>query len=171
MIKVDITGVKELDAVLAGLEVNLQKRAARFATRKVAKIVADEAMREAPSKTGALRQSIVVARQQRDRKFQKAEVGYSVTVGQGFYKGDQFYAGMLEFGTKDRYHKIRFSWSTGFTGARKFVGRIDPNKHSYIRKALYSNREAKNQVFISEIRRWIANLRKRQAKAAEAGGN
>lgn len=165
VIDISITGIKELDDFLRTLPVNVAKRGARVATKKVAQLVLEDARKLAPVKSGKLRESLRITGKQKDRMYGKAEAGHAVTVGQGLFKGDQFYAGMLEFGTKERFQKVRLSAKTfreAWKGRR--TGRINPDKWQFIRKALYQHRQKKHTVFVAEIRRWIEGYTRRAAK-------
>lgn len=170
VIDIHVTGIKELDDFLRSLPVNIAKRGARVATKKVAQMVLEDARRIAPTKTGALRDSLRVTKKHKDPKYGDAEAGHAVTVGQGLFRGDQFYAGMLEFGTAPRWQKRKLSERHLGTKTRgRYTGMIDHNKWQFIRKALYQNRQKKHTLFVAEIRRWIEGYTRRQYRQSFAG--
>ncbi len=95
---VQITGDKQLEKVFDQFEVNLRKKIARKAIRKAAKPVRDTAIARAPVDTGLLKKSIKVRAMKRSRK-NKHTVAVRVVTGEGFFKGEAFYGGFLEYGT------------------------------------------------------------------------
>lgn len=91
-----ITGDRELDRKLKGMEGKFKKKLSRKATRKAAKeIVLPAAKANAPVGTGDLRKSLVV----RTIKRSRSRIGHQVQTKDGFFKGDQFYGAFHEFGT------------------------------------------------------------------------
>lgn len=115
-----VTGDKELDRAIAQFEINVQKKAIRKATRESTKIIKDDAKQLAPIDTGALTAAIKVRAIRRTRQ---NKIGHRVTVNENLFKGDEFYGGFQELGTK-------------FMEA-------DP----YLRPALYSNQETVRKAF------------------------
>ena len=92
-----VTGDKALDKTLNGMEAKIQKKVARHAMRVAAKsIILPDAKRRVPVLSGALKKSLKVKAITRSR----SRVGVDVFAGDGFFKGDQYYSGMVEFGTK-----------------------------------------------------------------------
>lgn len=92
-----VTGHKELDKTIASLEAKVQKKVARSAMRKATKsIIMPAAKSKVPVASGALRKAIKVRAIKRSR----SRIGVEVVAGDGFFKGDQYYSGMVEFGTK-----------------------------------------------------------------------
>lgn len=137
-----ITGDKELNSKLAGLPLKLQKKLARQATRKSAKnIVLPAAKANAPVDTGLLEESLTV----RALKGGRGRVGAIVTTREGMFQGDQFYGGMMEFGTKERQHK-----------SGKSVGRIQPNGFAFLRPALYDNADRVRGEFVTDVKQLIS---------------
>lgn len=131
-----VTGVKELEHALRQLELKLQNKLARQAIRKAAKeIVLPQVLRDVPVATGQLRSQFAV----RALKRAKGKVG--AVVGSKSAKGDQFYGSFLEFGTKVRRHK-----------SGKSTGRVEPNSHAYLRKALYDNQTRIRELFVDDLR-------------------
>jgi len=142
-----VTGDKVLDALLAGLEPKLQKKLSRQATRKAAKdIVLPEARNRVPVDTGDLDDSLTVRAVKRSR----GKIGHMVTTRDGFFKGDQFYGAMLEFGTKERKHK-----------SGKSVGSIQPHSFAFLRPAIYDNEARIKTEYINDVRELINEAAKK----------
>lgn len=91
-----ITGVDEIDRKLSRFEQSVQKKAIRKATREAAKVILEDARQRVPVDTGALRKSLRV----RSLKRSRVRQGHQVMTGEGFFKGDTFYGGFVEYGTK-----------------------------------------------------------------------
>lgn len=158
-----ITGVKELDKALNGLERKLQSKALRKATRAIAKQVATDARRIVSEDTGDIAASIKVrsaaTTYSKDGKRKRIAsmrgmVGHGVVAGEGLFKGDAFYAGFLEFGTKERY--------TRHSGA--YRGRLEQTQHAFLRPALYGNQHLAQQQFRAEISAFIQQQKAQRAK-------
>lgn len=127
---VTITGDSELDAALGQLMPTLQKKVIRQTTRKLAKIVADDAKQNAPSVSGTLARNIKVKSLPRSRSSQGHGI---VALIPG---GEAFYALFLEFGTKERRHK-----------SGKGTGKIEKGHHAFLRPALYDNENRIRRMF------------------------
>lgn len=140
-----VTGVDELDKLLKGLPLKVQKKLSREATRKAAKeIVLPDAKNRVPVDTGDLEESLSVRAIKRSRY----RFGHEVRTKDGFYSGDQFYGAFIEFGTKERVHK-----------SGKQVGRIDPQKNfAYLRPAIYDNEQQIKTLYITAMQRLIQEL-------------
>jgi HK97 gp10 family phage protein len=124
-----VTGDEALDKLLAGLPAKLQKKLSRQATRKAAKdIVLPEAKARVPEDTGDLADSLKVQAIKRSR----SKIGHMVATKDGFYKGDQFYGGLVEFGTKERQHKFAF-----------------------LRPAIYDNEAQIKDLYVKDVRELI----------------
>ena len=149
---VEITGFFELDKKLAGMEKKLRRKYLAKATREVSKMTKALAQSYAPHDTGALEANIRVRSLKRSRKF-KLFVGSTVRVGERMFVGDQFYGGFLEFGTKVRTTK---------SGANR--GRIEEFKYDFLSRALWTHQEAKRQLFVSQVRKWINHESERAKK-------
>lgn len=91
-----ITGVEEIDRKLSRFEQSVQKKAIRKATREASKVILEEAKTLVPVDTGALRKSLRV----RSLKRSRVKQGHQVQTGEGFFKGETFYGGFVEYGTK-----------------------------------------------------------------------
>lgn len=136
-----LTGDKEVDKKLAALGPKLQKKLSRQATRKAAKdIVLPAAQAAVPVDTGELEDSLKVRAVTRKRGL----LGHMVVAGDGFYIGDQYYGGFIEFGTKERATR---------TGLRR--GSIQPSKHAYLRPAIYNNETRIRKLFVDTVRQFI----------------
>jgi HK97 gp10 family phage protein len=91
-----IAGQKELTKALRGLPVKVQKNVIRQAMRAGMKLVQEEAKRVAPvGETGDLKSAIKI----RAGKTRRGSIAIEVRVGEGDFKGDQYYAAFLEYGT------------------------------------------------------------------------
>lgn len=93
-----LLGVPELHRALKDFDKAVHKKVIRYAVRQAAKPVLDEARRLVPVKTGALRKSLRIRALKRQRK--RTSIGVQVVTGEEFFKGDTYYGGFLEFGTK-----------------------------------------------------------------------
>jgi HK97 gp10 family phage protein len=93
--QLNITGGKELAEFLKTLPAKLERNVMRGAMRAGAKVVADEAKRNVPTRMGALKKSIRVS-----SKTNKGMVSASAKAG----NKKVFYASWVEFGTAP--HKI-----------------------------------------------------------------
>lgn len=89
-----ITGLKELDKKLQALPGKVAKKVLRQALRKALKPVKAAVQANAPVLTGQTRAAVRFKAGRRT----KNRVTLNVQVGEGDYKGDQFYASFLEFG-------------------------------------------------------------------------
>lgn len=142
-------GSRELYQTFRDLPKDMQKKALRKATRDSAKIVLDEARKLVPEDEGHLKASLRVRVTRFTDKTGKTRrvknvISHGVYTGEGFFKGDQYYGGFLEFGTKERFHK-----TTG-----KSVGKIDGTAHSYLRPALYSQPDRVLRKVRVSLARW-----------------
>ena len=112
-VDIEITGVAELDRKFARMPKRLQKKLTRKATRKSARdIVLPDAKAMAPRDEGDLEKSLTVRSVPRSRK----QFGHRVQTRDGFFQGDEYYAGFQEFGWDDK-----------------------PEGDPFLRPALYSN--------------------------------
>lgn len=145
-VQLTIGEVAKIDAFLKELPRGMRRKALRKAVRQVAKFTRELAVAEAPEDTGQLVKAIKVRAAKRSRaKRWKEFVGVSVEIGEGLFQGDTFYAGMLEFGTKQR--------KTKGSGANR--GMIEPNRFSFLRPALLLHQGKKRQILIDALRRWV----------------
>ena len=95
-----ITGAKKVDKQLALLDRKAQRATIQKGCRVAAKIVADRMRALAPVRTGALKAAIRVRAMKRSRK----GFGVNAIVGKGWFQGETFYAGFMEWGApKHRY--------------------------------------------------------------------
>ena len=152
-----VTGIEETDQALAAFAPATRKRLIVAATKTIARKIKTDAWLNSPVKTGAMRNALrVVALRQRKRRLSnwaKRQVGSSISVGEKMFAGDQFYAGFIEFGTKDRYTK-----------SGKFTGRVEPERFDFLRPALYANKAYAVLEFGNAIRKAIGDMKNRIAK-------
>lgn len=96
--EVRIEGMFLLTRRLRTLEAKLQKKVVRQAIRKSLKPVLQDAKREAPKRTGALRKSVKV----RSFKRSRSRLGARVTTGTttSDFQGKGFYGAFVNYGTK-----------------------------------------------------------------------
>lgn len=146
-----VTGDKQLDRFLRSLPLKLQKKGVRKATRASAKIVLADAQRRAPRDTGHLANSLVVrtAKGSRGRRMPRGTFGHSVqTRGGTMFYGDEYYAGFVEYGTKQRRMKTKTGGkitSAGFLTQGLNRGRVEAQP--FMRPALYENKRVIRTVF------------------------
>ena len=92
-----VTGDREIDEMLGGLEKNVQRQIARVELRKVAKeIILPEAQNRVPVDTGQLESVLKVRAIKRSR----TNFGVEVSTAEGLFQGEEYYGGFIEFGTK-----------------------------------------------------------------------
>lgn len=128
-IKVIVTGVRELDAMLRRLPLKVQKKAIRPALRDGAKAFAAAARQEAPKDTGALKSAIDVRATTRSRK----KIGVNVVLSVDRFPllasregGGFFYPAAVEYGVKsanrppDRFMARAFDRTVPQARARLF---------------------------------------------------
>ena len=89
-----LTGDKELDKALALLPAAAEKKVVRPALRDGAKVALVWVKNYTPRESGALEQSLKVKAVPRSR----TKIGSRIMIGDGFFKGDQFYGPMQELG-------------------------------------------------------------------------
>lgn len=94
-----VTNLGEIDAVFSELNKGLQNRVLSYATREAARPVLAKAKSLVPVRTGNLRRSLAIRAMKRTRR-RKYIRGVLVTTRDGMFKGEQFYGGFVEFGTK-----------------------------------------------------------------------
>lgn len=146
---VEFEGMAELEKSLEGFLPKFQNKVLRFAARKGAKIVKEEAKRRAPvgdeddphyhgvgaqASPGSLVKSIKVKALPRSRTV----TGAQVTIGDKLYTGEEYYSAFQEFG-----------WIHTGSGKTRGVGKIIPPK-SFLRGSLYDNDSEVYDVYIRE---------------------
>lgn len=94
-----IEGLPEVTAKLREFEPRVARKQLAKATRAAAKMVLAACKQLVPILTGALGKSLRVRAKVRTRK-NKNDIGASVTTGKGWFKGDTYYGGFIEFGTE-----------------------------------------------------------------------
>ena len=102
MLKFKINGAKELERNLKRLPLTLERRVAKSAVRAGAAVIAKEAKQRAPVDTGVLKRSIKVVA--RSRRFGDAVASVVTRAGKRWQSKnmDAWYAGLVEFGTRQR---------------------------------------------------------------------
>ena len=144
MTSLKITGFKRLDKKLTEMPRAMRRKPLRKATREVAKFTLHLAKQEAPEgEEGNLVRSLKVKAAKRSRRL-KNVVATNVETSEGWFKGDEFYAGFMELGTKQRATKE--GWNRGA---------IDKEKHWFLRPALYTFVEKKKRIFVRAVHQWI----------------
>ena len=137
-VKAIVTGDKELDALLRGMPLAMQKKLSRGATRRSAKEIVLPAARAAVAvDSGELEESLKVRALARSR----TRFGHIVTTGDGLGTGDTYYGASLELGTKERTQK-----TTGRT-----TGAITPHKFAFLRPAVYDNADRIRAEYVKDV--------------------
>jgi HK97 gp10 family phage protein len=90
-----ITGVSEVDRALKLLPKNVQRKVVRQSMREGVKLLTKAAKRNAPVLSGDLKRAIKT----RAGKARRGVIAVETRVGAGDFKGDQFYAAFVEYGT------------------------------------------------------------------------
>lgn len=127
-----VDGDKELMQQLAGLEGKIGRKIAQGALRRAAKkVILPEAKAMVPVDTGQLEGSLKVKALARSRRV----FGVAVVAGEGFFKGEEFYGGFVEFGTKHM--------------------EADP----FLRPAGYANREKVLRLVVQDVKDQIKAMR------------
>lgn len=163
-----VTGDAELDASMKVLPRNLQRKLFRQATRKAAKdVVLPDAQRRVSvqqthkgKKGGTLRRSLTVRAIRRSRRY----IGHEVVTKGGVFRGDTFYGGMIEFGTKTRTAKSY----RGKPGQYN-RGKIPKKTFAFMRPALYENADKIKGVFLDALRDFVREANRESAYRAKMG--
>lgn len=154
--KLSLAGVQDTLKQMERLRGPVFKKVLRTALRAGAKVVLAEAKSLAPVRQtaypakadrtpGSLRNSLKV-------RSGKSKTGAAMLVQTraGDFKGAEFYAGFLEYGTKARFRKVK-SKRKGATGA---TGLIKPQ--AFMKRAMDSKRAEATAVIASELRAGLA---------------
>lgn len=152
--EVTLTGIAELDTMFREMPEKLQKKALRPAARAVAKMVLEQAKAEVPEDTGLLRSELRIKAKKRTRRYPHT-IGMTVGFADDLFKGDTFYAGMLEFGTTFRFTKSR--GGTRNRSKPKYTGKIDDTRFAFLRPSLWSYPERKQAIFRKALVAWLSN--------------
>ena len=148
LIVMQMTGFEKLDRKMRMMPVRLQKQALRTGCRNAAKFVRQLVLAKVPRKTGALAKSIVVRAGKRSRRY-KDQVVVQVRTKDGFFKGDEFYGAMLEFGTEERKTK-------------KGAGRGRIPELRFFRDGLESFLDRKRRIFQKAVRDFVIRESRRK---------
>ncbi len=97
MIGFKMSSTFALDRKLKSMPVKIARGIQRKAARRAAKPVLAAARANMPAKSGQLKKSLKI-RSYKSRK--KGIYGVRVMTGKKWFKGDQFYAAFVEFGTR-----------------------------------------------------------------------
>lgn len=135
-----VLGDTELFRKLQKLEYSVAQEVALEAMLAAAQPIAEEARKLAPKRTGRLSQGIKV-RKSRGKK----KVSARVSLSKGFFKGDDFYGGFIEFGY--------------LHGSRRLGNK---RKHiparPFMRPAFYNNKDLALQITQSTLRAGIERI-------------
>ena len=146
---ITITGDEFIDFAMRELDKRVQKKIVRKATRAAAKVILREARRFAPHDTGELEASLKVrTRKKFPGERRKGIIGHQVVTGHGFVIGDQFYAGFLELGTKERRH-----------ASGKSVGQIRKGEHWLLRPAMWGSVNETRSIFRRTMREVLTDAK------------
>jgi len=149
-VQVAITGVAEVDRLLASIPPNFQRKAIRRAADESARMVAAEAKQRAPVDSGEGQIEASVKRRAIRRS--RVRLGRSVIAGGPFEDRAEdvpFYAAFVELGTKERRHK-----------SGKSIGRIDIKETDtpFLRPALYDNESTIKRLFFTQLKEAVRQL-------------
>lgn len=164
-----LVGDKELDAAFIELPKRLQKKVLRPAVRAAAKIIQEQAKANIHSISGTAAESIKVKAAKRSRSTPD-QVAVNVISSAGWFKGDDFYLGMVEkgflLGSKKAY---TFTTTGGKTVTRyklgkRWIAQRKPvaGKHQ-VERAYQAQAEAAKAVALEIIAQGI------EREAAELG--
>lgn len=150
-----VTGLDRLDRKFAEWPEKLRNKAERTAARKAAKPLQQQAIQEAPKDKGVLRKSIKIRAIKR-RRGQKT-IGVRVVAGEGFFAGDTFYAGFIEFGRgvgkRTATSRRRKRELTNLSDSRQ---RVPPNP--FMKRAMDKTRAAVEALYSYEILRIVHEM-------------
>jgi len=136
-----VTGDKALDKTMATMEAKIQKKVARHAMRVATRgVILPQALRRVPvgkaskgsRNPGALKKSLTVKAFKRSR----SRTGVAVVAGDGFFQGETYYSGMVEFGTKNM------------------------QANPFLRAAGYESKPQVQALIVADIRKALAELGK-----------
>ena len=121
MFSFEVIGLNLIERKLKNMEPKLAKKIVRSSLRKAAKPVLQAAKANCPYLSGDLKKSLKV-RALKKRKHSYA-VGVSSSNKKHWYKGDQFYAAFIEFGTNKMPARpfLRSAYDTQGERARKIL--------------------------------------------------
>ena len=126
-VRVQVEGLKELDAKLKDFDGKLAKTIVKRALRAGAKVTLTSARALAPQKTGRLRSAIKVMA----GKSRKGYVSITVGIGKKWFEGDEFYAAFQEFGWKSGRRGLGDKRKAN-PGEHYVEGAFDETKHAAV---------------------------------------
>ncbi|MGB0890216.1 MAG: HK97-gp10 family putative phage morphogenesis protein [Solirubrobacterales bacterium] len=107
-----LLGAKALDQAFDELTRGMRNQAGRQAVRETAKdIILPEVKHRVPEDEGTLLRSLTVRSTKLSRRTQKDTVGMSVETREGWFQGETFYGGFLEFGWYHWKNKMPLEFS------------------------------------------------------------
>lgn len=142
---VKVEGLPELIKALRLFENKVFNKGLKKAFRDGSKIIQKAVKDETPKgSSGLLKKAIKV----RASKRKKNRIGVNVQIGQGSFKGESFYGGFIEFGTKNSEGKAKIKarrfMKKGFDKAKDSAGKrmIESLRESITNAAYEAKREA-----------------------------
>lgn len=161
-----LTGDKELDYEirrLFGDDEKSIKGGLRIGTRKACKeIILPHAQAHVPTKSGYLKSELRVKAAKFPRR--SGKVGHYVGFTDRLFTGDTYYAGFLEFGTRERRTR---GWKRWRRKPAKTVptdnrGKVEPVR--FLRNALYQNERAILVMNEEALRAWVKRANAKHAR-------
>ena len=154
-VDISLTGDKELQNILKELPIKLQKKLVKRSMKKAMNIVLVDAKRRAPKDSGQLKGSL----KNQAGRGKKGTIRQEVRTKEGFFKGDQFYAGFIEFGFK-KLPAVRLPNGQLITSKRGTAGFTKIPARPFLRPALKENEAKVLKVFIKEVEAFIVDAQK-----------
>ncbi len=131
-------GVEEMKAALMEFPAKVATKHLRRGLREGAKVIRLQCVADAPVRTGLTRSAIKV----RAGKKKRNTISAMVAIGEGDFKGDTFYAGMVNYGWRVGSRKLGL--------ARRFV----PGTR-WLNKAFDKSKDLALQVFMYIVQKGI----------------
>ena len=146
-----IEGADALLRKLQGIPRKVERQIVRDGLRAGARVIQAAAKREAPRDSGDLAESIVV---RAARRLRRGQIGIDVRTDQGFFKGEQFYAGFIEFGwDKQETYRAADGTFRSLPRGEGVTTHVPPNP--FMRRAADAAGDAAGRVAAELIRRGI----------------
>lgn len=142
---VKVEGLPQLIKALTAFEKKVMNKGLKKCFRDGSKVIAKAVKDETPKgQSGFLRKAIKV----RAAKRKKNRIGVNVQIGEGNFKGDSFYGGFVEFGTKTADGKVKIK-------GRRFM-----------KKGFDKSKDAAAAAMVESLRESIANAAYEARQAA-----